>query len=112
MGADGDDIGSLRRNGRDRDAKLRGNREEPPVKTNTRYITALLAAAAIGAAISLAPVALAAPATATATVVSSDPTPVSSDPTPAPVTGGDPEVPYGTQDYPDVDNLDGNSLAY
>ena len=85
--------------------------------TKTRYIAMLLATAAIGAAISLAPAALAALA---ATATTGAPTlenavvadPVSPNPAPAPSTGGDPQVPYGTNVNFNVDNFDGNSLAY
>jgi hypothetical protein len=82
--------------------------------TQTRYIAMLLATAAIGAAISLAPAALAAAATTGAptleNAVVADP--VSPNPAPAPSTGGDPQVPYGTNVNFNVDNFDGNSLAY
>jgi len=82
------------------------------VKTKTRYIATLLATAAIGA-VGLAPATLAAvgatgaPALETAVVAD----PAAPNPAPAP-TGGDPQVPYGTNINPDVDNFDGNSLAY
>jgi len=82
--------------------------------TKTRYIAMLLATAAIGAAISLAPAALAATAATGAptleNAVVADP--VSPNPAPAPSTGGDPQVPYGTNVNFNVDNFDGNSLAY
>jgi hypothetical protein len=82
--------------------------------TKTRYIATLLATAAIGAAISLAPAALAATGTTGAptleNAVVADP--ASPDPAPAAPTGGDPQVPYGTNVNTDVDNFDGNSLAY
>jgi hypothetical protein len=82
------------------------------VKTpTTRYVATLLA---VIAAVGLAPAALAATGTTGAptvdTVVVADP--ASPDPAPAPSTGGDPQVPYGTNVNPDVDNFDGNSLAY
>jgi hypothetical protein len=82
--------------------------------TETRYIAMLLATAAIGAAISLAPAALAATGTTGAptleNAVVADP--VSPNPAPAPSTGGDPQVPYGPNVNFNVDNFDGNSLAY
>jgi hypothetical protein len=82
--------------------------------TKTRYIAMLLATAAIGAAISLAPAALAATGTTGAptleNAVVADP--VSPNPAPAPSTGGDPQVPYGPNVNFNVDNFDGNSLAY
>jgi len=82
--------------------------------TKTRYIAMLLATAAIGAAISLAPAALATTGTTGAptleNAVVADP--VSPNPAPAPSTGGDPQVPYGTNVNFNVDNFDGNSLAY
>jgi hypothetical protein len=82
--------------------------------TKTRYIATLLATAAIGAAVSLAPAALAATGTTGAptleNAVAADP--ASPDPAPAPPAGGDPQVPYGTNVNFNVDNFDGNSLAY
>ena len=79
--------------------------------TKTRSIAMLLATAAIGAAISLAPAALAATGAPTLeNAVVADP--VSPNPAPAPSTGGDPQVPYGTNVNFNVDNFDGNSLAY
>jgi hypothetical protein len=82
--------------------------------TETRYIAMLLATAAIGGAISLAPAALAATGTTGAptleNAVVADP--VSPNPAPAPSTGGDPQVPYGPNVNFNVDNFDGNSLAY
>jgi hypothetical protein len=80
------------------------------VKTKSRYIATLLATAAIGA-VGLAPAALAAMGTTGVleTAVVADP--ASPNPAPGP-TGGDPQVPYGTNINPDVDNFDGNSLAY
>lgn len=79
------------------------------MKIKRRYIATLFAAAAIGA-VGLAPAALAAngtPALEKAVVA----VPAPPDPAPAP-SGGDPQVPYGTNINPDVDNFDGNSLAY
>jgi hypothetical protein len=82
------------------------------VKIKTRYIATVLATAAIGA-VGLAPAALAATGTTGApaldTAVVADP--AAPNPGPGP-TGGDPQVPYGTNINPDVDNFDGNSLAY
>ena len=82
--------------------------------TKTRYIAMLLATAAIGAAISLAPAALAATGTTGAPTVENAVVADagSPDPAPAPSTGGDPQVPYGTNVNFNVDNFDGNSLAY
>jgi len=86
------------------------------MKSTTRYLAALSAAAATGAVISLAPAALGATGSASAPeptphmAVAANPT--SPDPAPVQPTGGDPQVPFGTNLNPDVNNFDGNSLAY
>ncbi len=98
MGVSADDSGLLRSNDQG-DSQMRrpGNWEESTMKTTIKYFAPWLAAAAIGGAMGLAPIASAAPATspsshgkaATNTTASTAPAP-----TPTPFESGtDPRVP-------------------
>ncbi|WP_324929904.1 hypothetical protein [Mycobacterium sp.] len=86
------------------------------MKTKIRYIAPVLALAAIGGAISLAPVALAAPgAAATAQLVQPAAAAAAPSPSPSPAptqpTSGDPAVPFGTYIGGFDNSFDGNQLA-
>jgi hypothetical protein len=86
------------------------------VRSQTRYMAPLLAAAAIGGAVILGSVAPADSLTAAEPHAMLQAAATNPTPAPAPVqppqTVGDPQVPYGPTLGFDTNNFDGNSLAY